>query len=87
MDKFRQGARLQASTAQPASQPPSTPTLPLPPLPALPPLLSLQDLRSFGITYSRAHIARLVKNGQFPAPVAFGPTLYARKAPPTEKIF
>lgn len=47
---------------------------------APPPLLSRDDLRQyFGITYSRSHLWRLIKDGTFPAPVALGPAPYARK--------
>lgn len=43
-------------------------------------LLGPGDLRALGISYSRQHIWRLVKDGRFPAPVALGPEPYARKA-------
>lgn len=53
---------------------------------ALPPLLSRDDLRLFGITYSRAHLAKRIKDGTFPAPVALGPQPYARKCWKREDI-
>jgi predicted DNA-binding transcriptional regulator AlpA len=44
-------------------------------------LLSRADLNALGISYSRAHLARLVAEGKFPAPVALGgPEPSARKA-------
>ncbi len=43
-------------------------------------LLGLADLRALGISYSRQHLWRLVAKGKFPAPVALGPEVYARKA-------
>jgi predicted DNA-binding transcriptional regulator AlpA len=49
-----------------------------PPLSKL--LLSRADLNALGISYSRPHLHRLVAEGRFPAPVAFGPEPYARKA-------
>lgn len=42
-------------------------------------LLSRPDLAKLGISYSRAHLWRLICAGQFPAPVALGPAQYARK--------
>lgn len=43
-------------------------------------LLSRDDLREFfGITYSRAHLHRLIRDHHFPAPVALGSAPYARK--------
>ena len=48
---------------------------------APPVLLSRDDLRTFfGVRYSRTHLWRLVRDGKFPAPVAFGPEPAARKA-------
>jgi prophage regulatory protein len=35
-------------------------------------LLSFDDLRLFGIRYSRAHLYRLIKAGSFPQPVRLG---------------
>jgi predicted DNA-binding transcriptional regulator AlpA len=50
--------------------------------PAEPPmLLGRADLREhYGITYSRAHFHRLMREGRFPRQVALGPEVYARKA-------
>jgi predicted DNA-binding transcriptional regulator AlpA len=46
-----------------------------------PVLLSRADLREhYGITYSRAHLHRLMREGKFPRQVALGPEPYARKA-------
>jgi len=48
--------------------------------PVAPVLLSRDDLRTFfGITFSRAHLYRLVAAGEFPRPVALGPHAYSRK--------
>jgi predicted DNA-binding transcriptional regulator AlpA len=48
---------------------------------APPLLLSRDDLRHcYGINYSRQHLWRLIQDGRFPRPVAFGPESYARKA-------
>ena len=35
-------------------------------------LLSLADLKPKGIRYSRVHIYRLIKHGEFPRPVRLG---------------
>lgn len=35
-------------------------------------LLGFDDLRLFGIRYSRAHLYRLIKAGKFPRPVRLG---------------
>jgi predicted DNA-binding transcriptional regulator AlpA len=43
-------------------------------------LIGLADLNALGISYSRSHLWRLVAEGKFPAPVALGPEVYARKA-------
>ncbi len=32
-------------------------------------VLNIDDLRARGIRYSRVHLSRLVKSGQFPAPI------------------
>jgi predicted DNA-binding transcriptional regulator AlpA len=46
-----------------------------------PMLLSHADLREhYGITYSRVHLHRLMREGKFPRQVAFGPEQYSRKA-------
>jgi predicted DNA-binding transcriptional regulator AlpA len=48
---------------------------------APPVLLSRADLRAFyGITWSRAHLYRLVASGEFPRPVALGSHASSRKA-------
>jgi predicted DNA-binding transcriptional regulator AlpA len=49
---------------------------------ATPPvLLSRHELRTFfGVSYSRAHLHRLITQGDFPAPVALGPGVSSRKA-------
>jgi predicted DNA-binding transcriptional regulator AlpA len=45
-----------------------------------PMFLSRDDLRDFyGISYSRAHLYRLIAAEEFPAPVALGPHAYSRK--------
>jgi predicted DNA-binding transcriptional regulator AlpA len=45
-----------------------------------PMLLSHADLREhYGITYSRVHLHRLMREGKFPRQVAFGPEMYCRK--------
>ena len=46
--------------------------------PTVDPLLSLEELREFGINYSRTHIWRLIHRGVFPAPRQFNPL--ARKS-------
>lgn len=43
-------------------------------------LLGFGDLHKLGITYSRAHLWRLMRAGQFPKPVALGSARYSRKA-------
>jgi predicted DNA-binding transcriptional regulator AlpA len=43
-------------------------------------LLSLDDLHDLGISYSRWQLSRLVRDGQFPAPVALGPNRKAWRA-------
>jgi predicted DNA-binding transcriptional regulator AlpA len=46
----------------------------------LPVLLGRADLREYyGITYSRAHLHRLMREGKFPRQVALGPEMYCRK--------
>lgn len=35
-------------------------------------LLSFRDLKDKGIPFSRQHVSRLVKHGEFPAPVKLG---------------
>jgi hypothetical protein len=44
-------------------------------------VLAFSDLPNLGITYSRAHIYRLVKANRFPQPVRLGPnrTLFRRR--------
>jgi prophage regulatory protein len=49
-------------------------------------LLSHDDLRALGISYSRQHLHRLIREGRFPAPVALGPEQYARKAWKSEDV-
>jgi predicted DNA-binding transcriptional regulator AlpA len=43
-------------------------------------LLSRADLNALGISYSRQHLFRLVREGRFPRPIALsGPQPYSRK--------
>jgi predicted DNA-binding transcriptional regulator AlpA len=43
-------------------------------------LLSFADLRALGVSYSRWHLYRLVREDKFPRPVALGPEPCTRKA-------
>jgi len=39
---------------------------------AMPKLLAFSDLKAQGIPFTRQHIARLIKQGRFPAPIKLG---------------
>jgi predicted DNA-binding transcriptional regulator AlpA len=43
-------------------------------------LLGLSDLHALGISYSRQHLHRLMREGKFPQTVTLGPEVYSRKA-------
>jgi hypothetical protein len=43
-------------------------------------LLGYDDLRNWGVAYSRTHLWRLIGEGRFPKPVALSPGQFARKA-------
>lgn len=46
-------------------------------------LLSLADLKAKGVSYSRAHLHRLIRGGTFPKPCKLGPN---RNAWPEHEI-
>lgn len=84
--------RAQAQAARPANDPVSARPRALPTLPhglrpsalaAGPPpgkvLLGLADLRALGISWSRQHLHRLMREGRFPPQVSSGPETCARK--------
>src|SRR5712671_1571462 len=83
-------ASLTANRAEPKrgwvarkQAPPAAPERPLPkqaqPSPLGKELLSRDDLRAFGVPWSRAHLYKVIAAGRFPRPVATGPNVYDRK--------